>query len=220
MVKRLCPQRWLGQLPGDGEKPEVVGSAATAILKCQALGALYVVVASASSAVEPASESEYMSALDAQLRFANDLAAAAAAGRAALQAIDWSKTEGAAITAVINAGRRARAEGSPDDEVIAAAHEAASSVFGHSPEQQAAWSTSDAALFAQCWIVGTRTQRYGTEEERANLAAIVASGRPHHTCWGPTHTPPQEGDEQSAPRPTRSPVTKVHLRYDPWDRQA
>ena len=92
--------------------------------------------ASAISAVEPASESEQLSALDArslracteespQLRFANYLAAAATAGRAALQTIGWSKTEGAAITAARNAGRRARADGPTDDGVIAAAHAAA-----------------------------------------------------------------------------------------------
>ena len=94
-----------------------------------------IVAASASSAAQPASESEQLSAFDApspracteespQLRFAEDLAAAATAGRAALQTIDWSTTEGAAIRAAISAGRGARAEGSTDEEAIAAAHEA------------------------------------------------------------------------------------------------
>ena len=128
-----------------------------------------------------------------QLRFAEDFAAAATAGRAALQTVDWNTTSGAAISAAISAGKGARAEGSTDEEAIAAAHEAAGTVLSHSPERRAAWRTSDAALIAECWIVGTRTQRYGTEEERAALAAIVASTR-HHTCWAPTHTNPQEGD--------------------------
>ena len=153
--------------------------------------------ASAGSAAQPAGESKQLPALDApspracteespQLRFAEDFAAAATAGRAALQTIDRNTTEGAAISAAINAGRGARAEGSTDEEAIAAAHEAAGTVLSHSPERRAAWRTSDAALIAECWIVGTRTQRYGTEEENIDPASTVALRR-SHTLPSPTH---------------------------------
>ena len=171
MVKHLCPQRWLDQLPGDGEKPEVAGSAPTAILKCQALGALYVVAAMSFEEETPIGARPQEPA-----------------GRSALQKFDRNATEGAAMAEAIKAGNAALAAGATDEEAIVAAHEVAGAVLGLPPAQ---WRATDAALIAECHIVGTRTQRSGTEDERADLEAIVASRR-QHTFPTPPHGNPQD----------------------------
>ena len=161
-------------MPGDGEKPEVVGSAPTAILKCQALGALYVVVAMSSEEETPIGARPQEPA-----------------GRSALQTFDWNATEGAAMAEAIKAGKAALVAGATDEEAIVAAHEVAETVLGLSPGRRAQWRATDAALIAECHIVGTRTQRSGTEDERADLEAIVASRR-QHTFPTPPHGNPQD----------------------------
>ena len=139
------------------------------------------------SAGNPASGGEQSSTL------AEDLAAAAAAGHAALSTVDWEATTGAAINQAIKAGKAALAAGATDEEAKTAAHEVAGTVLGLSPGRRARWRATDAALIVEGHIVGTRTQRFGTKEEKDDLAAIVASRR-QHTLLTPPHENPQDGE--------------------------
>ena len=78
------------------------------------------------------------------------------------------------------------AAGATDEEAIAAAHEVAGTVLGLPPGRRAEWRATDAARIVECHIVGTRTQRFGTKDEKDDLAAIVASRR-QHTLPTPPH---------------------------------
>ena len=93
----------------------------------------------------------------------------------------------------IKAGRAARAAGDTDEEAISAAHEVAGRVLSLSPRRQALWRDTSAARIVEAHIVGTWTQRFGTEDEKAALAAIVASRR-QHTLPTPPHENPQDGE--------------------------
>ena len=77
-------------------------------------------------------------------------------------------------------------QGGTDEEAIAAAHKVAGTVLGLSPGRRAGWRAIDAVRIVEGHIVGTRTQRFGTEDERVDLAAIV-SWRRQHTLPTPPH---------------------------------
>ena len=81
------------------------------------------------------------------------------------------------------------AAGATDEEAIAAAHEVAGTVLGLSPGRRAQWPHTDVALIVGCWIVGTRTDRFGTEDEKATLAAIRRMNIPRTP-----HENPQDGE--------------------------
>ena len=89
----------------------------------------------------------------------------------------------------IKAGETALAAGATDEEAIAAAHEVAGTVLGLSPGRRAQWPHTDAALIVGCWIVGTRTDRFSTEDEKATLAAIRRMNIPRTP-----HENPQDGE--------------------------
>ena len=131
----------------------------------------------------PASGGEQSSTL------AEDLVAVAVAGRAALSTVDWEATTGAAINQAIKAGKAALAAGATEEEAMTAAHEVAGTVLGLSPGRRAQWPHTDAALIVWCWIVGTRTDRFGTEDEKATLAAIRRMNIPRTP-----HENPQDGE--------------------------
>ena len=131
----------------------------------------------------PASGGEQSSTL------AEDLVAVAVAGRAALSTVDREATTGAAINQAIKAGKAALAAGATEEEAMTAAHEVAGTVLGLSPGRRAQWPHTDVALIVGCWIVGTRTDRFGTEDEKATLAAIRRMNIPRTP-----HENPQDGE--------------------------
>ena len=81
------------------------------------------------------------------------------------------------------------AAGATDEEAMTAAHEAAGTVLRLPPGRRAQWPHTDAALIVWCWIVGTRTDRFSTEDEKATLAAIRRMNIPRTP-----HENPQDGE--------------------------
>ena len=86
-------------------------------------------------------------------------------GSAASSGIDWTRTEGAALYAAVKAGQDAFRRGATSgEEVVAAIHAAGAE----------SWEDTAASLIAESEVVGNRTARFGTSEERATLAEIAA----------------------------------------------
>ena len=85
-------------------------------------------------------------------------------GSAASSGIDWTRTEGAALYAAVKAGQDAFRRGATSGEVVAAIHAAGAE----------SWEDTAASLIAESEVVGNRTARFGTSEERATLAEIAA----------------------------------------------
>ena len=98
----------------------------------------------------------------------DDLCEAARIGRAASCGIDWMRTEGAALHAAVNAGQDALRRGATSEEAVAAIHVAGAESMGY------LWEDTAASLIAESEVVGNRTARFGTSEERATLAEIAA----------------------------------------------
>ena len=98
----------------------------------------------------------------------DDLREAARIGRAASCGIDWMRTEGAALHAAVNAGQDALRRGATSEEAVAAIHAAGAESMGY------LWEDTAASLIAESEVVGNRTARFGTSEERATLAEIAA----------------------------------------------
>jgi len=89
-------------------------------------------------------------------------------GSAASSGIDWTRTEGAALYAAVKAGQDAFRRGATSgEEVVAAIHAAGA-------ESWESWEDTAASLIAESEVVGNRTARFGTSEERATLAEIAA----------------------------------------------
>ena len=88
-------------------------------------------------------------------------------GSAASSGIDWTRTEGAALYAAVKAGQDAFRRGATSGEVVAAIHAAGA-------ESWESWEDTAASLIAESEVVGNRTARFGTSEERATLAEIAA----------------------------------------------
>ena len=108
-----------------------------------------------------------------------DLLEAARIGRAASSGIDWTRTEGAALHAAVEAGQDALLRrGATSEEAVAAIHAAGAESIG--PKFFGAsigcilWEDTAASLIAESEVVGNRTARFGTSEERATLAEIAA----------------------------------------------
>ena len=107
-----------------------------------------------------------------------DLLEAARIGRAASSGIDWTRTEGAALHAAVEAGQDALRRGATSEEAVAAIHAAGAESIG--PKFFGAsigrilWEDTAASLIAESEVVGNRTARFGTSEERATLAEIAA----------------------------------------------
>ena len=94
----------------------------------------------------------------------DDICEAARIGSAASSGIDWTRTEGAALYAAVKAGQDAFRRGATSGEVVAAIHAAGAE----------SWEDTAASLIAESEVVGNRTARFGTSEERATLAEIAA----------------------------------------------
>ena len=88
------------------------------------------------------------------------------------------RTEGAALHAAVNAGQDALRRGATSEEAVVAIHAAGAESIG--PKFFGAsigrilWEDTAASLIAESEVVGNRTARFGTSEERATLAEIAA----------------------------------------------
>ena len=78
------------------------------------------------------------------------------------------RTEGAALHAAVKAGQDALRRGATSEEAVAAIHAAGAESMGY------LWEDTAASLIAESEVVGNRTARFGTSEERATLAEIAA----------------------------------------------
>ena len=107
-----------------------------------------------------------------------DLLEAARIGRAASSGIDWTRTEGAALHAAVKAGQDALRRGATSEEAVAAIHaagaESSGPKFFGASIGRILWEDTAASLIAESEVVGNRTARFGTSEERATLAEIAA----------------------------------------------
>ena len=107
-----------------------------------------------------------------------DLLEAARIGRAASSGIDWTRTEGAALHAAVEAGQDALRRGATSEEAVAAIHaagaESSGPKFFGASIGRILWEDTAASLIAESEVVGNRTARFGTSEERATLAEIAA----------------------------------------------
>ena len=81
---------------------------------------------------------------------------------------DMQHSEGAALHAAILAGKEALAKRKPKHEVAAVIESAGANVCG--PEK---WRRSGSILIAEASLIGTRTQRFGTPQEQADLEYIA-----------------------------------------------
>ena len=73
-------------------------------------------------------------------------------------------SEGAALRAAILAGQEALSKGKCKEEVAAVIESAGSNVCGREK-----WMCSGSILLAEAFVIGTRTERYGTPQEAADL---------------------------------------------------
>ena len=76
----------------------------------------------------------------------------------------WQHTEGAALHAAISAGQQALSEGKSKQEVASVIESAGGDICGHET-----WRGSHFNLLAEAFVIGTRTERYGTSQEAADL---------------------------------------------------
>ena len=81
---------------------------------------------------------------------------------------DMQHSEGAAFHAAILAGKEALAKRKPKHEVAAVIESAGANVCGLEK-----WRRSDSILIAEASLIGTRTQRFGTPQEQADLEYIA-----------------------------------------------
>ena len=108
----------------------------------------------------------------------DDLREAARIGRAASSGVDWTRTVGAALYAAVKAGQDALRRGATSEEAVAAIHaagaESSGPKFFGASIGRILWEDTAASLIAESEVVGNRTARFGTSEERATLAEIAA----------------------------------------------
>ena len=91
-----------------------------------------------------------------------------------------SFARGGAFHAAVRAGRNALARGASKEEAIEAAHEAGEALWQEEPP----WRSTDRACIAESWVAGTRTHRYGTDEEKTALAEIAEAAVRWGACLG------------------------------------
>ena len=99
----------------------------------------------------------------------DDLCDAARIGRAASSGVDWTRTVGAALYAAVKAGHDALRRA-----IHAAGAESSGPKFFGASIGRILWEDTAASLIAESEVVGNRTARFGTSEERATLAEIAA----------------------------------------------
>ena len=92
--------------------------------------------------------------------------------------IDWTRTEGAALYAAVQAGQDAFRRGATSGEVVAAIHaagaESSGPKFFGASIGRILWEGTATSLIAENEVVGNMIARFGTSEERATLAEISA----------------------------------------------
>ena len=111
-------------------------------------------------------------------RLREHLREASRIGSAASSGIHWTRTEGAALYAAVKAGQDAFRRGATSGEGVAAIHAAGAESngpkFSGASIGRTLWEDTAASLIAESEVVGNRTARFGTSEERATLAEIAA----------------------------------------------
>ena len=80
--------------------------------------------------------------------------------------------------AAVEAGQDALRRGATSEEAVAAIHvagaESSGPKFFGASIGRILWEDTATSLIAECVVVGNRTARFGTSEERATLAEIAA----------------------------------------------